>query len=125
MKKNISLFILAIVIVAVIVGSVFWVNYQKQQKATSIPKSQMIFFYGDGCPHCAKVEKFIKDNNILQKFKLQEKDITGDRINLNLLIARAKVCGIKDVKQIGIPFLWTGSKCIVGDKPVIAFLSKK
>jgi glutaredoxin len=43
---------------------------------------EYILFYGNGCPHCAKVEQYIKDNKIDQKFDIDMKEIYFNRTHL-------------------------------------------
>lgn len=66
--------------------------------------SQIIFFYGDGCPHCKIVEKYISDNDIRDKVAFQEKEIYKNKRNSAMLLEKAKACGI-DEASIGVPFL--------------------
>jgi glutaredoxin len=86
--------------------------------------SQIIFFYGDGCPHCKIVEKYISDNDIGDKVAFQEKEIYKNKRNSAMLLEKAKVCGI-DEASIGVPFLWDGEKCYTGDKDLIKFFDNK
>jgi glutaredoxin len=43
---------------------------------------EYILFYGNGCPHCAKVEKFFEDNKISEKFGVESKEIYFNKNNL-------------------------------------------
>jgi glutaredoxin len=43
---------------------------------------EYIFFYGNGCSHCAKVEKFFDENDIENKYDLEMKEIYFNRDNL-------------------------------------------
>jgi hypothetical protein len=80
-------------------------------------------FYGIGCPHCAKVEEFIRENKIKEKIAFEEKEVYFNKENAKQLIEVAKKCGFNE-KEIGVPFLWNGEnqRCIVGDEPIINFL---
>ncbi|HOF42560.1 MAG TPA: hypothetical protein PLF30_04370 [Candidatus Moranbacteria bacterium] len=93
-----------------------------QEKVES--EENIIFFYGDGCPHCLIVEDYIKKNKVDEKIKFSQKEIYRDRANFKQLEEKARACGIpKD--SIGIPFLWDGEKCLSGDKDIIAFFKQK
>jgi len=50
------------------------INQQPEQ-------SQIIFFYGSGCPHCAKVEEFIKENKVKEKISFVEKEVYFNKEN--------------------------------------------
>ena len=36
---------------------------------------EYILFYGNGCPHCAKVQQYIKDNKITKTLDLIQKEV--------------------------------------------------
>jgi len=82
------------------------------------------FFYGDGCPHCAIVEKFFADNKVAQKVTFESKEVYYNKKNQREMAAHAKTCGLP-TDNIGVPFLWTGSGCLIGDTDIIAFFQKK
>jgi glutaredoxin len=89
-----------------------------------VEESQITLFYGDGCPHCAIVEDYIKNNNIKQKLSFEEKEVYYNQNNAKELEAKAKICGLA-TDSIGVPFLWDGLKCYVGDQDIINFLNQK
>jgi len=89
-----------------------------------VEESQITLFYGDGCPHCAIVEDYIKNNNIKQKLSFEEKEVYYNQNNAKELEAKAKICGLA-TDSIGVPFLWDGLKCYVGDRDIIDFLNQK
>ena len=43
--------------------------------------------------------------------------------NSNELIATAAVCGITDQNKVLIPFLWTGSACLIGVPDIETFFT--
>jgi glutaredoxin len=87
-------------------------------------ETQIILFYGIGCPHCAIVEDYIKNNNIKERLSFEEKEVYYNRKNADDLAAKAKICGIP-TDYIGVPFLWDGSKCYIGDQDIIDFFNQK
>ena len=84
----------------------------------------IILFYGTGCPHCAKVEEYLQANNIESKINIEKKEVYNNKDNANLLAKIAKKCGIKE-NELGVPFLWTGSECKIGDEDIINFFKEK
>jgi len=80
--------------------------------------TNITLFYGDGCPHCEIVEEFIKKNNLKDKISFVQKEVYNDKKNSDDLVAKAKICGIP-TNSIGVPFLWDGTKCLVGGKDII------
>jgi glutaredoxin len=43
---------------------------------------EYLFFYGNGCPHCANVERFFEDEDVLNKYDVQMKEMYFNRDNL-------------------------------------------
>lgn len=84
----------------------------------------IIFFYGDGCPHCAVVEEFIKENKVAEKVAFSQKEVYYNRNNSKELEEKAKSCGMP-TDSIGVPFLWDGEKCLVGDADIVEFFKQK
>jgi len=89
---------------------------------------EYILFYGNGCPHCAKVEQYIKDNKIAQKFDLKQKEVFYNAVNLkefNGYLEKHKLT----YDNIGVPFLviTSGADCdyINGDTNIIEYFSGK
>jgi glutaredoxin len=99
-------------------------NTQNTENRFADSEEGIVFFYGEGCPHCAKVEEFFKDNNIEDKVDFVKKEVYKNRRNANELAARAKDCGLS-TQRIGVPFLWDGSKCLIGDEDIINFFKQK
>lgn len=81
-------------------------------------KISLILYYGEGCPHCAIVENYLKSNP--PKFNIEKKEVYYNKNNQNDLMAKAKICGMP-LNQIGVPFLWNGEECILGDEPIINY----
>ena len=86
--------------------------------------SGIILFYGDGCPHCALVEEYVSQNGIEAKVPFIKKEVYYNKQNASELAEQAKICGMP-TDSIGVPFLWDGSKCLVGDQPIIDFFKDK
>ncbi|MFA5643059.1 MAG: glutaredoxin domain-containing protein [Candidatus Paceibacterota bacterium] len=102
-------------------------NPSGDNNGTSVPPApagQIVLYYGSTCPHCKDVEAWLKTNNVQAKVSYQEKEVYENKDNSKELIATAKVCG-KDENSIGVPFLWTGSDCLVGYDQIIQFFEQK
>lgn len=122
-NKNLLLVIVAITLV---IGGGLLLNQKFGFAKFLFPASPegIILFYGDGCPHCKIVDDYIKANNIKDKIKFTELEVFNNKDNAKILLAKAKICNI-DQSQIGVPFLWEGSKCLLGDQDVINFFKEK
>jgi glutaredoxin len=130
--KN-KIIIPTILFIAVLAFSFFalWQEKNKNQSLIDEPTgkesqevSQIILFYGNGCPHCAIVEKYIEENNIKNKISFAEKEVYYNQANAKELEAKAKICGLP-TDSIGVPFLWNGGTCLIGDKDIVNFLKQK
>ncbi|MFH1546152.1 MAG: hypothetical protein ABIE14_02150 [Patescibacteria group bacterium] len=87
-------------------------------------QSQIILFYGDGCPHCVIVEEYIERNDIEEKISFEQKEVYYSKKNANDLGDKAKMCGLP-TDNVGVPFLWDGSECFVGDQEIIEFFKQQ
>ncbi len=83
------------------------------------------FFYGDGCPHCARVESFI--NQLESKYlglEIHKFEIYNNRSNALILNDYFDAYNIPD-KQKGIPAVFISNKYLIGDKPILENLEKE
>jgi len=122
--KN-KILIPAILFCIVTILSIYLLTDKKE--TTIIPNSEagsIILFYGDGCPHCALVEEYINQNEVETKLYFAKKEVYNNEQNANELAEKAMICGIP-TDSIGVPFLWDGSKCLVGDQDIIEFFKSK
>jgi len=140
MNLNKKLFLITILFLAVAVLAIYALANNRKEPASpamdnQIPIQQanqnptqeisdIILFYGDGCPHCALVEKYVSQNDIESKVPFVKKEVYYNKQNTNELVEKAKACGIP-TDSIGVPFLWDGSKCLVGDQDIIEFFKAK
>ena len=93
-----------------------------------VENSDLIFYWGDGCPHCENVEKWMAENNIDQKLKITKKEVYQDAENRKELIDSVnKYCPELNQNGVGVPigFDPVNNKCIQGDTTIIDFLSQK
>ena len=126
MNKKILLVVIAL---AVVLGGAVFITGKfrnsSQQKVAGTSDSPMVYFYGQGCPHCANVEKFLEENKgVEETVTFQKLEVWGNAKNRDLLAEKAKQCGI-DANSIGVPLFWDGSKCLIGDADIIAFFKEK
>jgi len=88
-------------------------------KPIPIPEG-IILFYGQDCPHCKDVEDYISQNKIEDKVKFTKLEVWYNKDNQNILAQIVQKCGIK-TDQVGVPLLWDGSKCYIGEVDAINF----
>lgn len=88
--------------------------------STSRPK--IILFYGSTCPHCEKVDEYLKTNP--SKTRYRHLEVYGSQKNANLMGSKARLCGL-DSEKIGVPFLYAGENCLIGDEEIINWFKQK
>jgi glutaredoxin len=123
MKKALMPTVLAVILIAV---SAWALIIEKKPTALPAPannSSNLIFYYGDGCSHCSKVEKYFADNGVEAKVKFEKKEVYNNQANQDELINRAGACGL-DKAKIGIPLLWNNGQCLTGDSEIINFFEQ-
>lgn len=96
--------------------------------SVSPDSADLILFWGDGCPHCETVKKYIQDNNLDAKIKIAQLEVYFNKTNQNRLQDTVKKCPEIDTSRgIGVPlaFAPADNKCLLGDQPIIDWLSRK
>lgn len=128
MQKNILTVIVIVVAISVLsVGLWFWSSRSNKnnenQEATPIT-SDIIFFYGKECPHCIETEKFLAENNVAEKIKFDSLEVWYNKKNAALLQEKALECSLKK-EEIGVPFLYSNGKCLIGSPDIENFFQDK
>jgi hypothetical protein len=87
---------------------------------------EIIFYYGDGCVHCERVEEYVSQNGVDKKIPFTSKEVFSNQTNSNELITRYQTCGLP-TDNVGVPLLWDGTaqKCYTGDSDIINYFSSK
>jgi hypothetical protein len=109
-----SLLILILSLVALTIP-----NLKSAQAATKV-----YFFYGKGCPHCSEVEIFFEENNIVERYPVEIKEVYFDRSNAILFTKLMDNLGVPEQTR-GVPTVVIGNKVLVGDKPIIQNFEKE
>ena len=121
---NKKLLLVILVGLGILFGGVF--VFSKITENNDAGNNGTILFYGNGCPHCAKVEEYIEANKVEDKIQFSTKEVFSfwHKKNAQLLMEKAASCGLS-TDGIGVPFLWDGSRCLVGDQDIINFFKEK
>ncbi|MPM61365.1 hypothetical protein SDC9_108223 [bioreactor metagenome] len=88
----------------------------------------LIFYYGNTCPHCKNVEEFIAQNKVDQKVKISSKEVYENQENAKQLTQVVdQYCPELNQNGIGVPLAFDikNQKCIQGDTPIIDFLKQQ
>ncbi len=111
----------------VIIGAIVYFGLQDEQiSQQNDDPNAIVYYYGDGCPHCKVVNDFLEANpQVSEKVSFTKKEVWKNRANAKEMERRAKVCDIKP-DGMGVPFLYGGNgKCYVGEVEVIDFFKEK
>ena len=89
---------------------------------------EYIFFYGNGCTHCAKVEEFFEDTNADEKYEVEYREIYFNRDHLKEFSSYIEKLGI-DPNKAWVPFLVINNEneCdyVAWDKKIISLFQEK
>ncbi|MEM5804791.1 MAG: cytochrome c biogenesis CcdA family protein [Candidatus Aenigmatarchaeota archaeon] len=114
MKAKLFLILLVPLFLAVVPGAA---QAQEAPGATCV-----YFFYGDGCPHCARVEPFIDNvESAYEGVEIHRFEIYRNRTNAVLLNEYFGAYGVPNDER-GVPAAFISDRYMVGDTPIIAGL---
>lgn len=119
-----------VIVIIILAGAGFWAWQSgvlnvgpNSVQPVAIPEG-IILFYGDGCPHCKVVDDYITQNDIESKVSFARLEVWFNKDNQNILTQIVQKCGIA-TDQVGVPFLYGGEKCYIGQDEVIDFFKVK
>jgi glutaredoxin len=121
----VSIVFLSVVVLGSKIKNVIKVSDNQTVAETIITADETpVFFYGNTCPHCADVEAWMKESRIEEKISITKKEVYDNQQNAQELTKAAQSCGLP-TNNIGVPFLYTEGKCLVGTPDIINYLSEK
>lgn len=118
-KKTVIILVSTLIAIS---GLVYW-GLQEEQQPTEDP-SAIVYYYGEGCPHCKVINDFLVENNIAEKVSFEKKEVWNNKSNASEMSRRAKVCNIKP-EGMGVPFVYAAGQCFIGEPDVKKFFSEK
>lgn len=128
MDKKFIFAVVFISLIFIIVGYIFVGSSTKNKKRNNsllIPKdNQIVFYYGETCPHCREVEEWMKKNKIEEKIKIEKKEVWSNQANAQELSLVAQKCNLNP-NNIGVPFLYSDGKCYIGTPAVKKAIEEK
>lgn len=80
--------------------------------------SNIYFFYGTGCSHCAQVEKFFDEGKLFDAYPIDKKEVYFNRDNAILFNDILDKLNIPNNER-GVPTVIIGDEVLVGDQPII------
>ncbi|MFA6973322.1 MAG: hypothetical protein WC238_01100 [Parcubacteria group bacterium] len=122
MNKQMKIFLTFVAAVVVLGGVLGWFMFK--QSPTATVTADTILFYGEECPHCKDVDKFLADNKIADKVRYDSVEVWHNKDNAALMLQKAKECGLAE-DAVGVPFAWSEGKCFIGTPDVEALFKEK
>lgn len=118
-KKNIILFL---IILSLGFGFFFFINPKDKG---SEKDASVILYVSTTCPHCQKVEDWLDQNSqVKEKSGLVEKEVSYNKTNSQDMADKAKECQLDASQGLFVPMLYDQGRCLVGDEPIINYLSE-
>lgn len=125
MKKTPILILAATFLI--IISGVFLFGRGSTNKPSSTPlpaPTSYLYFWGNGCSHCANVEKFLESWAGKDKIKIDKKEVWYNTTNAKEMTQRGVTCGYSQ-QDLAVPFLVTPEgKCFMGDESIINFFKE-
>jgi len=93
-------------------------------RSVSASGSNIIFFWGEGCPHCEVVKNEISKNGYDKKVTIDYKEIYSNVGNARLFDEKIKECGISPYNA-GVPMVYIRGSCWMGQDEAIYAIKKE
>jgi glutaredoxin len=122
-KKKHPTTTIIVVAAVLLVAALFYFAKRQANSEINADTKNMVLFYSLSCPHCQNVEDYIASNGVKEKYDFAQLEISQNQKNSDALVKKARACGL-DTQGLGVPFLWTGEKCLMGDTDIIEFFKK-
>lgn len=83
----------------------------------------LTFFWGNGCPHCETVKKYVSDNKVDQVLNINSLEVYYNKKNQQLLLDAFNKCPeVTDKTNIVVPVGIANGQCLIGDQPIIDWI---
>lgn len=127
MKQQLFAFVLIVVSLFGILFLTYSFTKPKQgevKSTSTLNKNSIIYFYGNTCPHCQELSKWLDENKVSKKVKYVKKEVYQNQANAQELQQAAAECGL-DTSSIGVPFVYAKGKCYIGSDQAKEFFQKQ
>lgn len=128
--KSKKIYFSTIVAFIIMAGVIFWgfgkapkLEAPIAEKLDGTEEFGIIYYYGRECSHCLNVQSFLNENKIAEKVMFTKKEVWYNAENAQEMNLRAQECGL-DKNEVGVPFLYSDGKCIIGEIEVQGFFKK-
>lgn len=112
MQKYSKIVFIIIITILTFLASFSFISADNQQ--------QIIYYYGQGCSHCAKVDEYLTRNDLYQKYAIVKKEVYFDKNNVNEMNAVFDRLNIS-INRRGVPVIIINNQTVLmGDRDIIA-----
>lgn len=122
--KNKAILTTVIATIFIVVGGALILSKGSKntsEVAPSISPNSYKYFYGQGCPHCENVEKFIETWDKKDSISITKMEVWYNNENAKIIAGEAEKCGISK-NDLSVPLLVTpDGKCLSGDTSIIDY----
>jgi len=108
-----------VILASLFLFSLFFIDLVQSQD-----KVCLYFFYGQGCPHCAKVEPYLSELEKKYDLQIHTFEVYNNRSNLQLMQKYFDGYNVPQ-NQRGVPAVFISDNYFVGDKPILDNLESK
>jgi len=106
MKHNLLFILLITILISSVVNAEILVDYETDEEPVDI-----VYFYGTGCPHCAKLESFLDEIKDDYNLNILEYEVYSNQTNRDLATHFALEYG---ESFRGVPMTFIGDKSFIG-----------
>lgn len=86
-------------------------------------EGDLILFYGDGCEYCSLVNDYIEKNQLERNTDLKVKEIYFNNVHAQEFDEKFSKCNPQPPFR-GVPLLWHGGFCLMGEQEIIDYLTQ-
>ena len=86
-------------------------------------KMNITFYFGDNCPGCVNIQKYLADNGAKDKVAFEEKNVSKNQADSEQMAEDALQCNV-DPEAFGVPFLWADGICYTNEKDIDDFFKQ-
>ncbi|MDD2870975.1 MAG: hypothetical protein PHS49_03210 [Candidatus Gracilibacteria bacterium] len=95
-------------------------NTNLDMKDVINPDADYVYFFGKTCSHCIKVAEYFNANDIMNKYKIEKREVWENEDNAKIFNEKIEDLGINP-EEVGVPFVVrkNDNKYYMGDVDII------
>ena len=117
-------FVIYLLIATIVVFGIYKLT-SRPDSGNPNTQADVVLYWGEGCPHCENVKKFIQDSQVDQKISINQLEVYKNKVNQKAMQDAAMRCNMDISQGLGVPLAVIDNKCLVGDTPIIDAIKQK